>query len=69
MHEEIREADLSEIYQKFQNSCNKLNTDIQNSYQKDEKDERKFLEKHLALNNAILTNVRKLRNLIAAKDS
>ena len=69
MYEDITENQLAEICSKFSNHNTKLSNDIQKSYTKDEKDERKFLEKHLAINNAILTNVRKLRNLIASKDS
>ena len=69
MYEDITETQLADIYSKFSNHNTKLSNDIQKSYTKDEKDERKFLEKHLALNNNILTNIRKLRNLIASKDS
>ena len=69
MYEDITETQLADIYSKFSNHNTKLSNDIQKTYQKDEKDARKFMEKHLALNNAILTNVRKLRNLIASKDS
>ena len=53
MYEDITENQLAEIYSRFSNHNTKLSNDIQKSYQKDEKDERKFMEKHLAINNAI----------------
>ena len=65
----ITEQQILDTSTSFQNSSNKLLHDIAATYKNDEKDERKYLEKHLALNNAILTNLRKLRNLIASKST
>jgi len=61
----ITEFDLASMHSKFQDIANKIHNDIQKTYLSDDKTERKFLEKYLAVNNGILTNIRKLRNLIA----
>jgi hypothetical protein len=66
--DELNDMAINDMQTKFQTSTTKLYTDIQQTFQKDDKHERKFLEKHLAINNTILTNLRKLRNLKAAKD-
>ena len=61
----LTEFDLANMHTKFMDSANKIHNDIQKTYLSNDKTERKFLEKYLAVNNAILTNIRKLRNLIA----
>jgi len=66
--DELNDNAINEIQTKFQTSIMKLQTDIQQTFQKDDKHERKFLEKHLAINNVILTNLHKLRNLKASKE-
>jgi hypothetical protein len=69
MYEEITEQSLSEIYSKFSNSSQKIANDVQSTYVSDDKEQRKFLQKQLAVTNSLLTHILKLRNLIASKDS
>ena len=69
MFEEISEKSLCEMFSKFTKNGEKLYNDIQKTYVVEDKDERKSLEKQLRINNALLSNILKLRNLIATKES
>jgi hypothetical protein len=68
MFEEISEKSLCEMFSKFTKNGEKLHNDIQKTFAKDDTVERKSIEKQLKVNNAILSNILKLRNLIAIND-
>lgn len=69
MFEEVSEKSLCEMFSKFTKYGETLHNNIQKTYVAEDKDERKLLEKQLRINNAILSNILKLRNLIATKEA
>lgn len=69
MFDDVSDKSLAEICSKFQNHISKLHNDIEKTYKDDDKAHRKILEKELKVSVAVLSNILKLRNLIAQKET
>lgn len=69
MFDDVSDKSLAEICSKFQNYISKLHNDIEKTYKDDDKAQRKILEKELKVSVAVLSNILKLRNLIAQKET
>ena len=62
---DISEQSLEEIYNKFRKHHSRLYKDIQKTFEDDDKSDRKNLENEIKITQSILSNILKLRSIIA----